>query len=122
YFSHRFKHTTTAVIWNISFAAVIWLLIPFISVLLFDIMRLHAAEELAEMYMDANPFVQGVAVIEGTIHSGLESTPLYYSWIQSGTSTVWTSSFWIFVVMLGYVLIGCVFVWWTCRRLRKRIL
>ncbi|MEN6309523.1 MAG: ABC transporter permease subunit, partial [Anaerohalosphaeraceae bacterium] len=123
YFSYRFRHTTTAVIWNISFAAVLWLLIPFVSVVFFNIMRWRGAEELAEIYMDANPFVQGVAVISAAIHSGGESEPLDYNWINSSNlSNVWTANVWMFVVMLAYIVVGWAFVWWTCRRLRKRIL
>lgn len=123
YFSHRFRHTTTAVIWNISFAAVIWLLIPFISIFFFNIIRGSVDDDLAEIYMDTNPFVQGVTVVGATIHSEWESEPLRYFWINSALpSNVWAANLWLFFTMLGYVIIGWTFVWWTCRRLRKRIL
>jgi len=122
YFSHRFRHTTTAVIWNISFAAAIWLLIPFISIVFCNILPGSVGDDLAEIYMDTNPFVQGVTVILATIQSDWESE-LRYLWINSALpSDVWTANLWILFTMLGYMIIGWAFVWWTCRRLRKRIL
>ncbi len=122
YFSHRFRHTTTAVIWNISFAAAIWLLIPFISIVFGNILPGSVGDDLAEIYMDTNPFVQGVTVILATIQSDWESE-LRYLWINSALpSDVWTANLWILFTMLGYMIIGWAFVWWTCRRLRKRIL
>ncbi|HML74097.1 MAG TPA: ABC transporter permease [Anaerohalosphaeraceae bacterium] len=123
YFSHRFRHTTTAVIWNISFAAVIWLLIPFISIFFFNIIRSNGHDDLAVLYMNTNPFVQGVIVIEAAIQRDWELEPLRYFWINSALpSNVWAANLWMFFTMLGYVIIGWAFVWWTCRRLRKRIL
>lgn len=123
YFSHRFRHTTTAVIWNISFAVVIWLLIPFACALFFSIMRLHEAENLVEAYMDANPFAQGVTVMFATISRGGGTGALNYDWMNPGSfSNVWPASTWIFLVMLAYGIVGWAFIWWTCRQLRKRIL
>jgi ABC-type transport system involved in multi-copper enzyme maturation permease subunit len=117
YFSHRFKHTTTAVIWNFSFAAAIWAVFPFVTAIASDILRWRAVQRFIEQYMDANPFVQAVVVVDGNLGGG------GYDWIGRHWpgSTGLFATVWIFLVMLGYLLAAWYFIWLTSWRLRKHI-
>jgi ABC-type transport system involved in multi-copper enzyme maturation permease subunit len=118
YFSHRFKHTTTAVIWNFSFAAAIWLVLPFVIAITSDVLRFRYIERLINQYMDTNPFVQAIVVIDGNIGSWTG-----HEWVGKHASdpTGLLATTWIFLVMLGYLLAAWFFIWLTSWRLRKHI-
>jgi ABC-type transport system involved in multi-copper enzyme maturation permease subunit len=117
YFSSRFKRTTTAVIMNFALAAAIWALVPLLMFLLAEEARLFD-EDLAEDYMDTNPFIQTVVVMAGTTGT---RTPGDYDWVGDRSLDVSESTAWLLFCMLGYVFIGLLFAWRAACRLRRNI-
>jgi ABC-type transport system involved in multi-copper enzyme maturation permease subunit len=117
YFSHRFKHTTTSVIWNFSFAAAIWAVLPFVTAITSNTLHWNSVERFIEQYMDANPFVQAVVVVDGNIGGAVyDWIGMYWPDLKGVFATVW-----IFLVMLGYLLAAWFFIWLTSWKLRKHI-
>jgi ABC-type transport system involved in multi-copper enzyme maturation permease subunit len=121
YFSSRFKHTTTAVIMNFTFAAVIWGLVPLLMLLYAAMTR--TSDNYAERYMNINPLFQGAVVLEGTCgrRRALKSvTKLNYWWIRGNKNAEESTNF-LLSSMLGYMLIGSLFAWRAKCRFRKNI-
>ena len=121
YFSSRFKHTTTAVIMNFTFAAVIWGLVPLLMFLFAQVT--HTSDNYAERYMNINPLFQGVVVLEGTCGSWRARrsvTELRYHWTRGNGNAVESTSF-LLSSMLGYMLIGSLFAWRAKCRFRRNI-
>ncbi|MDH4239999.1 MAG: hypothetical protein OEW48_10590 [Phycisphaerae bacterium] len=121
YFSSRFKHTTTAVIMNFTFAAVIWGLVPLLM-LLYAAMT-HTSDNYVESYMNINPLIQGAAVLEetcGRTRARRSVAELRYHWIRGSTSAVESTGF-LLSSMLGYMLIGSLFAWRGKCRFRRNI-
>jgi len=114
YFSTRFKHTTTAVIANFALAGVIWALVPIVMLMIVGITQ--GDIDLVSGLMDTHPFFQaGVAVIGATGSSGI------YYWPGMESSDVAESTIWMLACMVGYMLIGWLFVWRAKYRLRRNI-
>ncbi|MHC4658381.1 MAG: ABC transporter permease [Planctomycetota bacterium] len=118
YFSSRFKRTTTAVIMNFAWAAFIWALVPLLMFLLAEEARLFD-DDLAEDYMDTNPFIQTVVVMAGTV--GKRTTPGDYDWVGDRSLDVFETTCWLLVYMLGYISVGMLFAWRARCRLRRNI-
>ena len=121
YFSSRFKHTTTAVIMNFTFAAVIWGLVPLLMLLYAAMTR--TSDNYAESYMNINPLFQGAIVLEGTCGSRCARRSvieLRYHWIRGSRSAVKSTGF-LLSSMLGYMLIGSLFAWRAKCRFRRNI-
>ncbi|MHC4622681.1 MAG: ABC transporter permease subunit [Planctomycetota bacterium] len=116
YFSSRFKRTTTAVIMNFALAAVIWALVPILLFLVTEVF--HADDGFAEAYMDTNPFVHAIVVMDGTANSGNLSS---YHWVALHSLDISESTYWMFSCMLGYMGVGLIFAWLAKRRLRRNI-
>jgi ABC-type transport system involved in multi-copper enzyme maturation permease subunit len=116
YFSSRFKRTTTAVIMNFALAAVIWALIPFLLVIVTEVF--HTSDDFAEAYMDTNPFVHAIVVVDGTANNGNLSD---YNWVGLHNLDISESTYWMFSCMLGYMGVGLIFAWLAKRRLRRNI-
>ena len=115
YFSSRLKHTTAAVIANFALAGVIWGVMP---VLLFMVAEAdYIDNDVAEIYMDTNPFVHAIAVMDGTVgrsHAGSSG------WV-GGNLDIFESTIWMLTCMVAYMLVGYVFVWRAKHRLRRNI-
>jgi len=121
YFSSRFKHTTTAVIMNFTFAAIIWGLVPLLMFLYAGIT--HTSDNFAEEYMNINPLFQGVVILDGTCGRRLAQrnvTELRYHWTHKNRNPIESTGF-LFSSMLGYMLIGSLFAWRAKCRFRKNI-
>jgi len=121
YFSSRFKHTTTAVIMNFTFAAVIWGLVPLLM-FLYAVMT-HTSDNYAESYMNINPLFQGAVVLEGSCGSRYARrsvTELHYYWARRSKNAVESTNF-LLSSMLGYMLIGSLFAWRAKCRFRRNI-
>ena len=116
YFSSRFRHTTTAVIMNFALVAVIWAIVPLLLFLVLNVA--HESDDLAESYMDTNPFVHAIVVMDGTANGG--SLANYY-WPGFGSGDVAESTIWMLTCMLGYMFLGFLFAWRAKRRLRRNI-
>jgi ABC-type transport system involved in multi-copper enzyme maturation permease subunit len=121
YFSSLFKHTTTAVIMNFTFAAVIWGLVPILMLLFAGVTR--TSDNYAESYMNINPLFQVVVILDGTCGRSCARrsvTELHYSWVRNGRSAVESTGL-LLSSMLGYMLIGSLFAWRAKCRFRKNI-
>lgn len=115
YFSSRFRRTTTAVMMNFALAAVIWAIVPLLLALIVQITREH---EFFTAYIDTNPFVHAVVIMEGTAGSG--SLHNYY-WPGFDSMSAAESTTWMLTCMLGYMFFGFLFVWRARCRLRRNI-
>ncbi len=118
YFSSRFKRTTTAVVMNFVLAATIWALVP---ILLFIIAEFaHGSDDFAEAYMDTNPLIHTVVIMEATADEGHVRIGNYH-WVGPGRSDFFESMGWILVCMSGYIFIGIIFAWRAKCRFRKNV-
>ena len=121
YFSSRFKHTTTAVIMNFAFAAVIWGLVPMLM-FTYAVMT-RTSDNYVESYMNINPLLQGAVVLDGTCgrRRVLRSvTQLRYDWARGSKNAIESTNF-LLSSMLGYMLIGSLFAWRAKCRFRRNI-
>ena len=102
---------------NFILAAAIWALVP---ILLFVIAEVAHDDDFAEAYMDTNPFVHTIVIIDATANE----SPLKigsYDWLGLGRADFIESTIWIFVCMAGYVSLGLFFAWRAKCRFRKNI-
>ena len=118
YFSSRFKRTTTAVVMNFILAATIWALVPLLLFIVADFA--HHSDDFAETYMDTNPLIQTIVIMEATADEGLVRIGNYH-WIGMGSADFVESMAWILTCMLGYIFIGIIFAWRAKCRFRKNI-
>ena len=113
YFSSRHKHTTTAVIVNFVFCAIIWVLIPIVLFLLGTF--LLNDDEFANAYMDTNPFLHAVVIVDANTN-----TSTNYQWVSFNTNALMSTA-WMIVCMVGYMFIGTIFALLAKRRFRRNI-
>ena len=118
YFSSRFKRTTTAVIMNFALAAAIWAIVPMLLALVTEIT--HNKGDFVEAYMDTNPFVHAVVVIDATANENPVKIGIY-NWIGSHNSRVVGATAWMLTCMAGYILLGTIFAWRAQCRFRRNI-
>ncbi|MHC4645356.1 MAG: ABC transporter permease [Planctomycetota bacterium] len=116
YFSSRFRRSTTAVIMNFAFAAAIWALVPLLLVLVLE--AIGGSEDLIECYMDTNPFVHAIVVMDGTAGRGSVHD---YHWVSFHNLNVFESTCWMFFCMLGYICVGFLFAWRAKCRIRRNV-
>jgi len=116
YFSSRFKHTTAAVIANFALAGVIWGLMPILLFLLVQVGDMD--QDLAEVYMDTNPFVHAFVIMDGAVSRG---HGFYYHWVGWRDHGACEATAWMLTCMAGYVFLGYVFAWRAKCRLRRNI-
>ncbi|MBW7988928.1 MAG: ABC transporter permease [Planctomycetes bacterium] len=117
YFSSCFKRTTTAVIMNFTLAAAIWAIVP----LLLGLIGIITHEgDFAEAYMDTNPFVHAVVIIDATVKNPV--TTGSYDWVGSRRSKdVVDSTSWMLTCMAVYMSLGAFFAWRAKCRFRRNI-
>ena len=116
YFSARFRHTTTAVIANFVFAAVVWGIVPLVMALMAgtDLIAL----DFVSFYLDTNPFVHIIVIMDATAGGhGLNT----YHWIDYGSKSVIDTTAWMTACAIGYVFLGLLFAWRAKRRLRCNV-
>ena len=117
YFSSRFKRTTTAVIMNFALAATIWAILPLLLALTSELTH---DDDFVDAYMDTNPFVHTVVIIDATANENPVKIGSY-NWIGSRRSDVVDSTSWMLACMAGYVSIGAFFAWRAKCRFRRNI-
>ena len=116
YFSSRFKHTTTAVIVNLIFAVAIWLFVPILLFLLDQFVHITDFQKYAETYMDTNPFLHAVVIINANTNASGGN----YGW-ASFNANAFMSTIWMLTCLAGYTFVGLVFAWRAKCRFRKNI-
>jgi ABC-type transport system involved in multi-copper enzyme maturation permease subunit len=114
YFSTRFRHTTAAVVANVALAACLWAIVPLLVGLILAISR--ARDDLIELYMDLNPFVQAVVITNATAQGGAVNV---YDWCQGRMRDVGDATAWIVFNVVVYGAVGLVFVARATARLRR---
>ena len=119
YFSARFKRTTTAVIMNFALAAAIWGILPLLMALVASINApfTRDARDFVEAYMDTNPFVHAIVVMDATGRRDI----VPYRWVGFGRMDVVKSTSWMLICMAGYMLLGVFFAWRAKCRFRRNI-
>jgi len=119
YFSACFRRTTAAVIMNLALAAVIWAIVPLLLGMIAGISR---EADLLEVYVLANPMVQAIVIMLGTVdydvHRGVWQ--LSFEWPHGSESFIFTMRV-FFVTMLMHVLLGFLFAWRAKCRFRRNI-
>ena len=117
YFSSCFKRSTTAVIMNFALAATIWAIVP----LLLGLVSLSTHDDnFVEAYMDTNPFVHAVVVIDATANENPVKIGSY-NWIGFRSTDVVEATSWMFICMVVYMLLGYLFAWRAKCRFRRNI-
>ncbi len=116
YFSSRFKHTTTAVIVNMIFAAAIWVFIPILLFVLDQFLHVGNMEKYAETYSDTNPFLHAVVIINANTGASGGN----YTW-ASFHANAFMSTIWMLACLAGYTFVGLLFAWRAKCRFRKNI-
>lgn len=117
YFSTLFKRTTPAVTMNFALAIVLWVILPILMGMMGEFF--HGSRHMAETYLDTNPFVQTIAVIEATVN-GLEDYH-WFSFNRKDSLNVVESTIWIFECLAGYTTLGILLAWSAMRRFRRHI-
>jgi len=122
YFSSRFRRTTTAVIMNFALAAAIWGILPLLMAIVASINApfTRDARDFVEAYMDTNPFVHAVVVIDATANENPVRITSY-NWIGSRNHRVVGATAWMLTCMAGYILLGTIFAWRAQCRFRRNI-
>jgi ABC-type transport system involved in multi-copper enzyme maturation permease subunit len=117
YFSSCFKRTTPAVTMNFALAIMLWAILPILmgmaGAFLDDI------RPLVETYMDTNPFVHVITILQATV-----GRLRVYRWCCLGSRNemnVLESTIWILECTAGYTLLGFLFAWRAKCRFRRRI-
>jgi len=117
YFSSCFKRTTTAVIMNFTLSAVVWAILPILMALSTQITR---DDDFFEAYMDTNPFVHAVVIIEATTTKNQVKIG-NYDWISSRRGNIEDSTSWMLTCLALYVSIGAFCGWRAQCRFRRNI-
>ena len=116
YFSSVYKHTTMAVMMNFALAAFIWAILPlFIFIFLSAV---NASDDLGEAYMDTNPFIHALAIMDAT--AGERDEP-DYEWPGIGDMECAESTAWMLICAGAYGSLGFLFACGAKRRLRRDI-
>ena len=125
YISSRLKRTSEAVITNIALAASLWGLVPLLLELLENAVRgivygniaYRSIRDLRECYLSVVPFVQAKVVMTSTIMRSVWSS---YRWPDHRRGPL-ESTYFILIIMLGYMLVGLFFAWRATRRFRRNL-
>ncbi|UCG49853.1 MAG: ABC transporter permease subunit, partial [Phycisphaerales bacterium] len=117
YFSARFRHTTTAVILNFVLVIALWVLSPLLLALVEEVFESHG--KLAQLCVDANPFVHAGVTADATAAwgRGLRN----YDWAALRDMGPAESTIWMLFCAAGYMLLGLLFAWRAKCRFRRRI-
>ncbi len=121
-FSCLFKHTTSAVIANLIFVALIWGGIPLLAVLIGEIM--HLGDDLIEAVIMLNPFYHLGEILNstgGSSHAGKLWSQLIYHWKIGGEMNFIKTMIMLTAVGSLHIAAGVVFLVITKIRLRKKI-
>ncbi len=121
YFSARFKRTTTAVIMNFIFAAIIWGLIPLWMFLYAEMTK--TSDNYAESYMNYNPVIQSIVLLDATSGRRYAEKPvhgLHYNWFR-GSRTAWRANDVLLTSLLVYTFVGLFFAWRAKCMFRRNI-
>ena len=125
YFSARLKRTTAAVLANVTLAAVLWVIIPLLSVIIVEGGRIRQGRRLVEDSLAGNPGCQVVVVAQGAYKSQRRSRRPDRGWSYRWPGNKWHSvsatTYVLLVNLLGYGSASCLFLWRARRRLRRRV-
>ncbi len=123
YFSARFRRSTTAVVMTLALAIFIYMLVPVVGVLVYEITDVRDIKDVVEWTVNFSPLVQVIVAVEHACAS--PQSLLYrggdqYDW-PSGTLSLTETVALILVGMLGHFAVGGAFLWRAKGRLRKRV-
>jgi ABC-type transport system involved in multi-copper enzyme maturation permease subunit len=120
YFSSRFRHTTTAAIMNFALAAAIWVLLPVLLFMCYDIARIRSTwfELFTKACLDANPFFQAYIVVGATLSGGYGTAR--YKWRGEPLDAM-KSTLFMLASMVLYMLLAWLFAWRARGRIRRNI-
>ena len=103
---------------NFVITAVIWIVLPFMLI----VMRVGTWSDPLDIYISSNPFVQGIAVVEGTVglnvKQGFET--LKFDWTM-GRRNFEETLIAFSISFVGYLILGLILLWRTKKRIRRKI-
>jgi hypothetical protein len=107
---------------NFALAAAIWAILPLLMAIIASINSpfTRDADELAEAYIDTNPFVHMGNIMVATAGEKADHVGRYY-WPGQGTLNAVESTVLMLVCMVGYILIGFLFAWRAKCQFRRKI-
>lgn len=117
YFGSRFKHTTTAVTMNFALTISLWVILPILMAMMGELFR--GSRYPVELYMDTNPFVHVVAILEATV--GHMRKYQWFSYHGGNSRNIVESTIWIVACASGYILLGLLFALRAKSRFRRHI-
>ncbi|MBN2312597.1 MAG: ABC transporter permease subunit [Sedimentisphaerales bacterium] len=117
YFSSCFKHTTTAVTMNFALAILLWAILPILMFMMGEFFC--GSRDPAEVYMDTNPFIHVIAILEATV--GRMEAYQWFSFRRGNSRNIVESTIWIVACASGYILLGLLFAWRAKSRFRRHI-
>jgi ABC-type transport system involved in multi-copper enzyme maturation permease subunit len=120
YFSSRFRHNATAVAMNFALAAAIWVLLPVLLVMFFNIAQISSTwfDAFARACIDANPLFQAYVVVGATLTGGYGTAR--YNWCGEPLDAV-KSTLFMLAFMVLYMLLAWLFAWRARGRIRRNI-
>jgi ABC-type transport system involved in multi-copper enzyme maturation permease subunit len=120
YFSSRLRHTTTAAIMNFALAAAIWVMLPVLVFMCYDIARIGSTwfEVFSKGCLDANPFFQAYIVVGATLSGGYGTAR--YEWCGEPLDAM-KSTLFMLASMVVYMLLAWLFAWRARGRIRRNI-
>ncbi len=120
YFSSRFKRTTPAVVMNLGLVLAIWAVIPWVVSI-----ASSGPSNPPRLIIDANPVFQAGILASGAGRHDFSifgdddfSRDPEYRW-TGGTSSMWETTGFMLLFILGYAAIGFLFLWRAKVRLRR---
>ncbi len=123
FFSSLFKHTTSAVVANMIFVALLWAGVPFFATIIGGIF-FRGSDVLIETVVMTNPFYYLIEVLDDIAGKGDASTSwsrLRYSWAVGGKMNFIEATVLLWVVASAYIVTGLGFLKIVKMRLRKNI-
>ena len=118
YFSTVFKRTTTAVIVNFIFAAVLWAGIPFFTAMVSVIGRFHDFGDFVEVYCNSIPYVQAAVSMDMTANGFNNLTSGH--WLDGSSSVMVSTMLMVLFAAINSGL-GLLFAWRAKCRFRTKI-
>ncbi|MHC4155925.1 MAG: hypothetical protein ACYST6_13505 [Planctomycetota bacterium] len=120
YFSSRFRHNATAVAMNFALAAALWVLLPVLLVMFFNIAQISSTgfDAFARTCMNANPLFQAYVVVGATLSGGYGTAR--YEWCGESLDAM-KSTLFMLAFMVLYMLLAWLFAWRARGRIRRNI-
>jgi hypothetical protein len=104
---------------NFAMAITLWAILPMLIGMTSAFFK--EGRPLAEIWMNTNPFVHVVTILEATVGRLDVDGYRWFYFSHGNVMSVWRSTVWILECAAGYTLLGLLFAWRAKCRFRRRI-